>query len=234
MKVDPRGARRTAGGGYTRHQGDVYGSSKGRASGSKKWYRSVFSGGQWDQFIRGHAVGSVLQVCCGGSRLGFARVDLDPTVPGVNIVADMRHLPFRDEAFETVCCDPMYELGNDQRVHLQRELTRVAKSRVLFKAPWIMRATGWQLVETVLMGSHTCANVAVLSRLDRMHGVGLFPPPGLPESGDAVSSRLRSEQPMTTREKSSSSSSSSSAKVRAAGASPGPHPLDGNARADKS
>jgi hypothetical protein len=105
------------------------------------------------------------------------RVDLDATVPGVNVVADMRRLPFRDEAFDTVCCDPMYDLDNPTRVHLQRELTRVARTRVLFKAPWLPRATGWALVETVLMGSHTCANVAVLSRLDRLHGDGLFSPP---------------------------------------------------------
>lgn len=175
MRIDPRAARRTAGGWGPRHEGTVYGGSKGKAPGSKHWYRSVFSGGKWDQFVLGHAVGSVLQVCCGGSRVGTVRVDIDSSVPGVNVVADMRYLPFRDEAFETVCCDPMYELGNDQRVHLQRELTRVAKARVLFKAPWIMRATGWKLVETVLMGSHTCANIAVLSRLDRIHGDGLFP-----------------------------------------------------------
>lgn len=180
MKTDARAARRNGGTPYT--------VSRGTAPGSKRWYRSVFSGGKWDQFIAGHAVGSVLQVCCGGSRFGAVRVDLDPTVPGVTVVADMRRLPFNDEVFDTVACDPMYALGTDQRVLLQRELTRVAKTRVLFKAPWIMRATGWQLVETVLMASHTCANVAVLSRLDRIHGVGLFPAAEMsaPDSAPAV------------------------------------------------
>lgn len=176
--ADKRFARRDADGWHPRHGGPVSGHSSGTAPGSMKWYRSVFSGGKWDQFVTGHAVGAVLQVCCGGSRVGVARVDLDPTVPGVNVVADMCRLPFRDEGFDTVACDPMYDLGNDLRVHLQRELTRVAKTRVLFKGPWIPRATGWNLIETVLMASHTCGNVAVLSRLDRIHGAGLFPPDG--------------------------------------------------------
>jgi hypothetical protein len=102
------------------------------------------------------------------------RVDLDPTVPGVTVIADMQRLPFRDEAFETVCCDPMYTLPHPERVYLQRELTRVAARRVLFKAPWLLRATGWDLKETVLLMSDTCADVAVLSRIDRVHGAGLF------------------------------------------------------------
>lgn len=169
-----------------RHSGTTYIGSRGKAPGSKQWYRSVFSGGKWDQFLLGHATGTVLQVCCGGSRIGLARVDRDGSVPGVNVVADMLALPFLNEAFDTVCCDPMYELGTETRVYLQRELTRVARLRVIFKAPWIMRATGWQLVETVLLASHTCANVAVLSRLDRMHGRGLFAPYGEPEAADAV------------------------------------------------
>jgi len=173
MSQSTRDAARRA----SRHQGGwIAGHSKGKAPGRQAWYRSVFSGGKWDQFLAGHCIGTCLQVCCGGSRFGVARIDLDPSVPGVNVVADMLRLPFADEAFDTVCCDPMYHLLNPARVHLQRELTRVAKRRVLFKAPWIMRATGWQLIETVLMASHTCANVAVLSRLDRIHGVGLFPP----------------------------------------------------------
>ena len=97
----------------------------------------------------------------------------------------------------------MYELGNDQRVHLQRELTRVAKSRVLFKGPWIPRATGWRLVETVLMASHTCGNVAVLSRLDRMHGAGLFAPYGERPAADASDPHVNSTGNLTTREKES-------------------------------
>ena len=150
-----------------RHPGAVYGASKNKAPGSKQFYRPTYSGGKWDQFVIGHAVGRILQVCCGGSSIGQVRVDIDATVPGVTVQGSMLALPFRDGAFETVCCDPMYNLGNPERIHLQRELARVATARLLFKAPWIPRASGWELKDTILIASHTCANVAVLSRLDK-------------------------------------------------------------------
>lgn len=155
--------------GVPRDSGAVYGHSQGAAPGSKHWYRPVFSGSSWDQFLGLHAIAPVLQVCCGGSSFGLARVDCDHSVPGVNVCGDMTALPFRSGSFPTVCCDPMYALTYPDRIHLQRELTRVASRRVIFKAPWIPRATDWDLVEMMLIGSHTCANVAVMTVLES-HG----------------------------------------------------------------
>jgi hypothetical protein len=149
----------------TRHPGEPYGASRNKQPGSKQFYRRVFSASSWDRWLEMNANGTVLHVCCGGSRFGLG-VDFDRLVPGVRVVAEMTKLPFAAGSFDTVCCDPMYNLSNPIRVHLQRELVRVARRRLLFKAPWIPRATGWQLVETMLLASHTCANVAVLSRLD--------------------------------------------------------------------
>lgn len=154
-----------------RRSGAVYGHSNGSRPGEKQYYRRVFSASGWDQWLRGHVIGRVLHVCCGASRVGDVRVDIDAGVPGVLVVADMLALPFVDAAFDTACCDPMYDLSMPQRVHLQRELVRVAGRRVLFKGPWIPRASGWNLIETTLLASHTCANVAVFSQLDRIqHG----------------------------------------------------------------
>ena len=99
--------------------------------------------------------------------IGTVRVDSDPTVPGVTVVADMLALPFRGSAFETVAADPMYNLDYPTRVFVQRELGRVAARRVLFKGPWVPRMTGFTLIETLLVLSDTCANVAVMSVLDR-------------------------------------------------------------------
>lgn len=157
-----------------RHPGAVYGHSKNARPGEKQWYRRVFSASGWDQWLRGRVVGSSLHVCCGGSRVGDVRVDRDREVPGVTLIADMYALPFVDSQFDTVACDPMYDLSMPQRVHLQRELCRVARHRVLFKGPWIPRASGWELKETILLASHTCANVAVFSWLERIQQDGLF------------------------------------------------------------
>lgn len=148
-----------------RHRGSVYGHSTDRAPGSKHLYRPTWSGGKWNEFVATRSIGRLLQVCCGGSRMGIARVDIERTVPGVNVVSSAFVLPFGNGAFDTVACDPRYGWTYMERVRLQRELARVALRRILFKAPWIPRATGWKLVETVLVASETCANVAVLSSL---------------------------------------------------------------------
>lgn len=149
-----------------RHAGAVYGASKGKQPGSKHLYRPTWSGGKWDEFLETRSTGHCLQVCAGGSYFGSVRIDLDGTAHGRNVTGDALHLPFRDGAFETVACDPPYEWDFPRRIWLQRELARVAARRILFKAPWIPRATGWRLVETLLVASETCANVAVMTQLD--------------------------------------------------------------------
>ena len=149
-----------------RHPGQVYGASKGRRPGEKHWYRPVWSFSKWDEFVETRSDGEIIQVCTGGSALGGVRVDLDRQAPGVNVVADFRALPFPNDSIDTVACDPPYSIGHPDRIRLQREIVRVARKRVLFKAPWIPRATGWRAIEMVLLGSYTCANVAVLSVLE--------------------------------------------------------------------
>lgn len=152
-----------------RHPGVVYGHSKGRAPGSKHYYKQVYSGGKWDEFLTYQPIGTLLQVCAGGSFFGAVRVDRDEYSPSANVRADAFRLPFGDKSFDTVACDPPYEFNYPKRINLQRELTRVARKRILFKAPWVPRATGWRLVEPVIaILSHTCANVAVMVRLDKV------------------------------------------------------------------
>lgn len=150
-----------------RHPGAVYGHSKGAKPGEKHYYRPIYSGGKWDQYLTYHNKPPLLQVCAGGSMMGVARIDNDPEAPAVNILAEMTELPFSTGAFCSVACDPIYELDYPRRIRLQRELFRVARERVIFKAPCIPRGSGWVLVDTTLIGSHTCANVAVLSVLQR-------------------------------------------------------------------
>lgn len=73
-----------------------------------------------------------LHVCCGHSTLGNVRVDADPTV-APDIVCDASNLPFEDESFESVLCDPPYN-GKFQWNHdLLAELSRVAKQRIIFQ-----------------------------------------------------------------------------------------------------
>lgn len=150
-----------------RHAGAVYGASKGKAAGSKHYYRRVWSASRWDEFLDSRSIGSLLQVCTGASRRGAVRVDFLRDAPGVTVVASFSALPFPSGSFDTVAVDPPYQIGHPDRIRLQREAARIARVRILFKAPWLPRASGFHLVETVLLASHTCANIAVLSVIER-------------------------------------------------------------------
>lgn len=84
------------------------------------------------QFIQKMSRGLTLNVCCGTDHSGNVRVDVDKRfLP--DVIADLRHLPFRDDVFDTVICDPPFQMFN--KFAWKDELARVAKKRVILSAP---------------------------------------------------------------------------------------------------
>lgn len=85
-----------------------------------------------EDFLDTLLVGNSLHVCCGLSKLGNVRLDLDENVKP-DIIADAAKLPFADNSFDTVLCDPPYN-GKFQWNHdVLSELARVAKTRIVFQ-----------------------------------------------------------------------------------------------------
>ena len=73
-----------------------------------------------------------LHVCCGRSRLGDVRFDIDQKVRPT-VVGDAARLPFDSESFCSVLCDPPYN-GRMQWNHdLLSELSRVSCQRIVFQ-----------------------------------------------------------------------------------------------------
>jgi hypothetical protein len=73
-----------------------------------------------------------VHVCCGHNPLGDVRVDFDPET-NPDVVCDGANLPFADQSFESVLCDPPYN-GNFQWNHdMLCELSRVASKRIIFQ-----------------------------------------------------------------------------------------------------
>ncbi len=84
------------------------------------------------EVLRGLLIPRSLHVCCGHSPLGDVRADFDPLV-NPDYVVDAANLPFEDDSFESVLCDPPYN-GKMQWNHdLLCELSRVASKRIIFQ-----------------------------------------------------------------------------------------------------
>lgn len=85
-------------------------------------------------------VGRTLHVCCGKSKLGDVRLDLNE--PDADIRCDAANMQgyVGDREFDTVLCDPPYN-GKFQWNHdLLKELARVASKRIVFQH-WFVPVT---------------------------------------------------------------------------------------------
>ena len=89
---------------------------------------------QVEAFLGKLLIGKTLHVCCGKSKLGTVRLDIDPA-NHPHIVCDASDMSahVKDGEFETVLCDPPYN-GQMQWNHdLLRELLRVSSRRIVFQ-----------------------------------------------------------------------------------------------------
>jgi hypothetical protein len=84
------------------------------------------------EFLTTQLISKSLHVCCGKSMLGDVRFDSDP-VNKPDFVGDAARLPFDDESFESVLCDPPYNGVFQWNHDLLNELSRVAKQRIIFQ-----------------------------------------------------------------------------------------------------
>lgn len=87
-----------------------------------------------EKFTASLLQGRTLHVCCGKSKLGTVRVDIDSeNLPDILCDASNMNDYVKDGEFETVLCDPPYN-GNMQWNHdLLSELHRVASRRIVFQ-----------------------------------------------------------------------------------------------------
>lgn len=112
---------------------------------------SVYSKWRWSKelevFFRKQNHGFSLHVCSGMSDIGQIRVDVDRNSKA-NIIADMFHLPFRREIFDTVICDPPYRMAYDKRLKFLYPLSNLLKTSgiMLLKINWLPRIKGMKRI----------------------------------------------------------------------------------------
>lgn len=102
-------------------------------------------------FVRKNIKGRSLHVCCGSSKIGDVKVDM--YVERKDIVkADMFDLPYKEE-FDTVICDPPWELPYHKRHKLLYSLRDALKPNgiLIFNCFWFPKCRGLQ-IEKVYVG----------------------------------------------------------------------------------
>jgi len=78
---------------------------------------------------------TVLNFPCGMSRIGY-RADSDPNV-NPDIIADLNNPleHFKKLSFDTVICDPPFDLAYFQKLGWCHELAKIAKLKLIFSTP---------------------------------------------------------------------------------------------------
>lgn len=114
-------------------------------------------------FIKKHIKGRSLHVCCGSSDLGDVKVDAYVERKGI-VKADMFNLPFKEE-FDTVICDPPWELPYNVRHKLLYSLRSALKPGgiLIFNCMWFPKCRGLKVMEVFVGVPHsTWRNASLL------------------------------------------------------------------------
>lgn len=118
--------------------------------------------------------GLTLHLCCGLTKFEDAiNVDIDRNSVA-DVIADMFHLPFKDNAFDTIICDPPYKLAIHRKPFFVKELRRVASkkhgSKILLKLDFIpFLGPEWILKEIILYsGKRYWAPISLLLHYEFM------------------------------------------------------------------
>ena len=132
-----------------------YSSQKKYRDGSLFHEAWVWTGGT-RRFILPRLTGLTLHACCGKSQIGDIRFDLDPSTEP-QIIADALHPPFRENIFDTIVCDPPWDL----RISLRHKLSFAFHNllnhggKLLLRAPWFPQVRGLELIELYVQGMNT-------------------------------------------------------------------------------
>jgi hypothetical protein len=94
--------------------------------------------GEVEAYIASKLIPWSLHACCGLSQLGDVRVDLHE--PTADRQCDVTNLPYSDNQFKTVLCDPPYNGSFRWNHDMLKELSRVASQRIIFQH-WFIPAT---------------------------------------------------------------------------------------------
>lgn len=114
------------------------------------------------KFITGYS----LNLPCGMSKLCSIRADIDQNVKP-DVVTDMYNPNFSNNLFDTIYCDPPWNIPYDKRVPLVYKQFDLLKPGgiLIYNAPWIPNGKGFYIekifltIPTFMMGNVACITI---------------------------------------------------------------------------
>lgn len=121
---------------------------------------------QVNSLVKRYLKSKSLNFPCGMSKLGDIRVDIDPNVKP-DITMDMYNPDFKGERFDSIYCDPPWNIPYDKRIPLIYKQFDLLKPNgvLIYNAPWIPNAKGFYIKEihltipTFMMGNVACITI---------------------------------------------------------------------------
>ena len=87
-----------------------------------------------DSWLAKKSIGRTLNVCCGNCPVGDIRVDIDPSTSRT-MEGDLFDLPFPNQSFDTVICDPPFSYYSKFRWVIR--LSHLARKRLILSTSLI-------------------------------------------------------------------------------------------------
>jgi hypothetical protein len=126
-----------------------------------------------ESWITSRLKGFSLHVCCGSSTIGDVRVDLHQET--ATIKGDMYHLPFKREVFDSILCDPPWNMPYHKRHLLTYELRDSLKpgGTLLYNALWYPKNKALRIIDVYIpkpKDVHFHRNFAIIAHAIKING----------------------------------------------------------------
>jgi len=122
-----------------------------------------------EEIVKKYLHGHSLNMPCGMSQLGSIRADIDEKVKPDKIV-DMFDTPFKRSSFDSIYCDPPWDINIMKRRRLAINLTNLLKpvtGTLIFNCNWILMNKVLRMKEVYFITSDNFGSISAVTIYDK-------------------------------------------------------------------
>ena len=122
-----------------------------------------------EEIVKKHLHGYSLNMPCGMSQLGSIRADIDKKVKPDKVI-DMFDTPFKRSKFDSIYCDPPWDINIMKRRRLAINLTNLLKpitGTLIFNCNWILMNKVLRMKEVYFITSDNFGSISAVTIYDK-------------------------------------------------------------------